>query len=63
MVVGRRGIYIYTFKKSKVTYLELEYSKSLPVAEKMMRATSASQRMESSSAFLKSPLRRLEKVT
>lgn len=43
--------------------LELEYSKSLPVAEKMIRATSASQRTESSSAFLKIPLRLLEKVT
>lgn len=43
--------------------LELQYSKSLPVEEKMIRATSASQRTESSSAFLKSPLRRLENVT
>jgi hypothetical protein len=37
--------------------------KSLPVAEKTTRPTSASQRMESSSAFLNSPRRLLEKVT
>ena len=43
--------------------LELENSKSLPVEENMIRATSASQRTESSSAFLKSPLLLLEKVT
>lgn len=43
--------------------LKLEYSKSFPVEEKTTRATSASQRTESSSAFLKSPLRRLENVT
>uniref|UniRef100_A0A2P2K013 Uncharacterized protein n=2 Tax=Rhizophora mucronata TaxID=61149 RepID=A0A2P2K013_RHIMU len=47
----------------KMAYLELEYSKSLPVAEKIMRATSASQRTESSAAFLKSPRLLLEKVT
>lgn len=44
-------------------YLELEYSKSFPVEEKMMRATSASHRTESSSAFLKIPRRRFDKVT
>ena len=43
--------------------LELENSKSFPVEENMIRATSASQRTESSSAFLKSPLLLLEKVT
>uniref|UniRef100_A0A453IYK6 Uncharacterized protein n=1 Tax=Aegilops tauschii subsp. strangulata TaxID=200361 RepID=A0A453IYK6_AEGTS len=43
--------------------LELANWKSLPVAEKTARPTSASQRMESSSAFLKRPRRRLEKVT
>ena len=35
----------------------------MPVDEKTMSATSASQSTESSSAFLKRPLRRLEKVT
>jgi cytoskeletal protein RodZ len=43
--------------------LELAYSKSFPVEEKTMRANSASQRVESSKAFLNSPLLLLEKVT
>lgn len=42
---------------------ELQYSKSLPLVQNMMRVTSASQRMASSSAFLKSPLLLLEKVS
>lgn len=46
-----------------ICYLELANSKSFPVAEKMMRATSASQRTDSSSAFLSSPLLLLENVT
>jgi Fe2+ transport system protein B len=50
-------------KKKKKKYLELENSKSFPVAEKIMSATSASQRTESSSAFFKSPRLLLEKVT
>lgn len=45
------------------TYLELANSKSLSLVEKMIRATSASQRTESSKAFFSSPFRRLEKVT
>jgi hypothetical protein len=44
-------------------YLELANWESLPVEENTMSATSASQRTESSSAFLKSPRRRLENVT
>jgi hypothetical protein len=44
-------------------YLELAKLKSFPVAEKTTSPTSASQRMESSWAFLNSPFRRLEKVT
>lgn len=43
--------------------LVLEYLKSLPVAEKTIRAISASQRVESSWAFLKSPLLLFENVT
>jgi hypothetical protein len=44
-------------------YLELANWESLPVEENTMSATSASQRTDSSSAFLKSPRRRLENVT
>ena len=43
--------------------LELAYSKSFPVSEKTMRPISASQRVESSNAFLKSPLLLFENVT
>nr|AFK35727.1 unknown [Medicago truncatula] len=43
--------------------LKLEYSKSFPVEEEMMRATSASHKTESSSAFLINPLLLFEKVT
>lgn len=64
---GSRTLMIYEeisgIKRLKMLYLVLEYSNSLPVAEKMIRATSASQRTESSSAFLKSPRLLLEKVT
>lgn len=52
-------IFIHERKKD----LKLEYSKSLPVEEKMMRATSASHKTESSSAFLINPLLLFEKVT
>lgn len=45
------------------TYLELENWKSLPVEEKTISATSASQRIDSSSAFLNNPFLLLEKVT
>ena len=45
------------------THLELANWESFPVEEKTMSATSASQSTESSSAFLKSPRRRLENVT
>lgn len=54
------------FKKTQKhihTYPELENSKSFPVLEKMITATSASQRIESSWAFLRSPFRLLENVT
>jgi len=47
----------------KETHPELENSKSLPVLEKTMTATSESQRMASSCAFLNKPVLRLEKVT
>ena len=43
--------------------LELAYWKSFPVSEKTMRPISASQRLESSKAFLKSPLLLFENVT
>lgn len=43
--------------------LELEKSKSLPVEEKTIRPISASQRVESSWAFLINPLLLFEKVT
>jgi hypothetical protein len=43
--------------------LELANWESLPVAEKTMSETSASQSTESSSAFLNSPRRRFENVT
>jgi len=49
--------------EEKKTHPELENSKSLPVFENTMTATSESQRMESSWAFLNKPVRRLEKVT
>jgi Fe2+ transport system protein B len=62
-VLRRRRRKKYEKKKKKKQYLELENSKSFPVAEKMMRATSASHRTESSSAFFKSPRLLLEKVT
>ncbi|KAG6506690.1 hypothetical protein ZIOFF_032017 [Zingiber officinale] len=42
---------------------ECEMSLSFPWAEKTMRPISASQSMESSKAFFRRPLRRLEKVT
>lgn len=45
------------------THLELENSYSFPLGEKMMSATSASQRTDSSNAFLSSPFLRFEKVT
>lgn len=45
------------------TYLELENSKSFPFWEKMIKATSTSQRTESSYAFFRSPTLRFEKVT
>jgi hypothetical protein len=44
-------------------YLELENWKSLPVEEKTISATSASQRIDNSSAFLNNPFLLLEKVT
>ena len=52
-------------KNSKFTHLHggLEYSYILPLAEKTMTPTCASQRMASSFAFLSSPIRLLEKVT
>ena len=56
-------MYIYGSWMFRERDLELENSKSFPVEENMIRATSASQRTESSSAFLKSPLLLLEKVT
>uniref|UniRef100_A0A2P2IWC2 Uncharacterized protein n=1 Tax=Rhizophora mucronata TaxID=61149 RepID=A0A2P2IWC2_RHIMU len=40
-----------------------KYSKTLPLLEKTTRATSTSQRTESSRAFLNNPERRLEKAT
>jgi len=49
--------------EEKETHPELENSKSLPVLEKTMTATSESHRMESSCAFLNKPVLRLEKVT
>ncbi|RRT75957.1 hypothetical protein B296_00009456 [Ensete ventricosum] len=53
-----------TKKRVRVRNLEeLENSQSLPRLEKTMRATSASHRTDSSYAFLRRPLRRLEKVT
>lgn len=45
------------------TYPTLLNSQSLPPVEKIMRETSASQRTESSQAFLSKPLFLLEKVT
>lgn len=46
------------------TYLEsVEYSKSLPLVEKTIKATSASQSTEISCAFLSSPDLLFEKVT
>ena len=51
-------IYIYIY-----IYLELAYSKSLLVVEKTMRAISASQRVDSSWAFLKRPFLLFENVT
>lgn len=50
-------------KRRNEENLVLEKSWRRPVLEKMMRATSASQRMASSFAFLMSPFRRFEKVT
>lgn len=44
-------------------YPLLEYSKSLPVLEKMITATSASQRTASSFDFLSKPARLFENVT
>lgn len=41
----------------------MEYSKSLPLVEKTIKATSASQRIEISCAFLSNPERRFENVT
>lgn len=41
----------------------LEYSKSLPVLEKIMSPSSASQRTDNSWTFLSRPPLRLEKVT
>uniref|UniRef100_A0A803RAW1 Uncharacterized protein n=1 Tax=Cannabis sativa TaxID=3483 RepID=A0A803RAW1_CANSA len=47
-----------------VTYLELvEYSESLPLVEKTIKATSASQSTEISCAFFNNPERRFENVT
>jgi len=60
---GRGGEEEDEEEEEEEVYLELEYSKSLPVAEKMIRAISASHRTESSAAFLKIPLLLFEKVT
>ena len=50
--------------KHKLYYLEvLQNSQSLPRLEKIIRATSASQRTESSQAFLRSPFLRFANVT
>lgn len=49
--------------KIRDTNPALENSKSFPVLEKIMRATSASQRTDSSCAFFSNPTRRFEKVT
>lgn len=56
---------IKTLRKKIIpkTYPELEYSQSFPVLEKTITATSASQRIASSRAFLSSPFRLLENVT
>ena len=49
--------------RDEKTNLELEYSKNFPAAEKTICAISASHSVESSCAFLKSPLLLFEKVT
>ena len=60
-----RMLYIYTPKMKiyDLIYLELANSLSLPLGEKMITATSASHRTESSKAFFRRPLRRFENVT
>lgn len=49
--------------REKGTYLELAKSESLPVLEKIMTPTSASQRIASSFAFFSRPFRLFENVT
>jgi len=55
---------MYAYYMRKKTYQgSLEYSKSLPLVEKIMRATSASQSTEISCAFFNKPDLLFEKVT
>lgn len=50
-------------KQIKLINLELAYSKSLPLLEKMIIAISASHKIESSRAFFNKPTRLFENVT
>lgn len=59
----KKKIKTLTFKQIDINLELLQNSQSFPRVEKMMRETSASQRTESSQAFLRRPLRRLAKVT
>ena len=59
----KKGFSISRKKCERDWNLELAYSKSFPVAEKTMRPISASQRVESSKAFLKSPFLLFENAT
>lgn len=55
--------YVENEKDRRETYSLLENWYVLPEGERITRATSASQRTESSKAFFRSPFRRFENVT